>query len=324
MLAALVEPETAGDPMRAQTWVRSSLRTLSVRLAEKGHGVSPPTVGRLLGTLEFALHVNRKQVDARSGHPDRDAQFTYIAQQRARFAAQGLPIVSTDTKKKELIGNFKNAGAAWGAAPEAVNVHDFPSDALGRAVPYGVYDVTHNTGRVVVGQSGDTAAFAVDAVADWWLAEGQAAFPSAAHLLLLADGGGSNGARVRAWKERLQVQVCDRFGLRVTVCHYPPGCSKWNPIEHRLFSALSTNWAGTPLRSWETLLAGIRGTTNRTGLRVTAALQPGVYPIGQKVSKATMDALDLERHAICPTWNYTLHPRTHAPPAPSPAQEVIV
>lgn len=312
--------------MSTQTWVRSSLRTLSVRLAETGHGVSPPTVQRLLGKLEFALHINRKQVEARSGHPDRNAQFRYIAEQRATFSAAGQPILSTDTKKKalELIGNFKNAGQAWGSAPEAVNVHDFPSDALGRAVPYGVYDVTHNRGRVVVGQSGDTAAFAVDAVGDWWLAEGQAAFPLADHLLLLADGGGSNGAWTRAWKERLQVQICDRFGLSVTVCHYPPGCSKWNPIEHRLFGPISTNWAGTPLRTWQTLLAGIRGTTNRTGLTVTATMQPGLYPTGQKVSDAAMDALHLDRHAVCPAWNYTLRPRTTSTTTPSADQEVIV
>lgn len=308
--------------MTTQRWVRSSLRALSVRLAETGQGVSPPTVQRLLGKLGFALHVNRKQVEARGNHPDRDAQFRYIAEQRATFAAAGLPILSTDTKKKELIGNFKNAGRAWGRAPAPVNVHDFPSEALGRAVPYGIYDVTHNRGRVVVGQSGDTAAFAVDALVDWWRTEGQVAFPAADHLLLLADGGGSNGARTRAWKERLQVQVCDRFGLRVTVCHYPPGCSKWNPIEHRLFGPISTNWAGTPLRTWETLLAGIRGTTTRSGLTVTATLQPGPYPTGQKVSDAAMDALHLERHALCPTWNYTLHPRTAAPP--SAEQELIV
>ncbi len=322
-LEALVAPETAGDPMSAQTWVRSSLRTLSRRLAEAGHAASPPTVGRLLGGLEYALHANRKRVEPRAGHADRDVQFGYIADQRAAFAAAGRPILSVDTKKKELVGNFKQAGRAWSTAAEPVNTHDFPSDGHGRAVPYGLYDVARHRGHVAVGQSGDTPAFAVDALAGWWRTEGRAAYPDAEHLLLLADGGGSNGHRPRAWKARLQAEVCDRLGLAVTVCHYPTGCSKWNPIEHRLFGPISTNWAGTPLRTWETLLAGIRGTTSRTGLTVSAALLPGVYPKGQAVSEAEMDALHLERHAVCPNWNYTLRPRTAAPPPPS-GGEVIV
>jgi len=314
VLEELVAPETAGDPMTAQKWVRSSLRTLSVKLEAAGHVISPPTVGRLLRKLDYSLHVNAKKVEASSAHPDREQQFAYIAVQRATFTAAGLPIISTDTKKKELVGDFKNAGQTWSLEPIAVNVHDYPHDALGRAVPYGVYDVTNNRGFIYVGTSGDTPAFAADAIAAWWQTEGRAGFPLGTdHLLVLADAGGSNGCRVRAWKERLQVQICDRFGIAVTVCHYPTGCSKWNPIEHRLFSQISRNWAGVPLRTWETVLAFIRGTSTTKGLVVQASFQPGQYPKGQKVSDADMDALNIESHAILPIWNYTIRPRTPAP-----------
>jgi hypothetical protein len=327
LLAGIVAPETAGDPMSAQTWVRSSLRTLSGRLHAAGHGVSPPTVGRLLKKLGYALHVNAKRVEARAGHPDRDAQFAYIAEQRRAFADAGQPVISVDTKKKELIGNFKNAGRAWSPEAEAVNVHDFLGDALGRAVPYGVYDPTHNRGAVYVGSSGDTAALAVDAVARWWDTVGRATFPQADHLLILADAGGSNGCRLRLWKQQLQERVCDRLGLTVTVCHYPTGCSKWNPIEHRLFGPISLNWAGIPLRTWEGLLALIRGTTTATGLDVHAERLDGVYATGQTVSDAEMATLNLERHNVCPTWNYTIRPRSDPAPAPAlptPNREVIV
>ncbi|MCA1598617.1 MAG: ISAzo13 family transposase, partial [Chloroflexi bacterium] len=207
-LEEIVVPETAGDPMSDQKWVRSSLRTLSARLREAGHAVSPPTVGRLLKTLDDALHVNAKKVEARATHTDRDTQFGHIADQRQAFADAGLPIVSVDTKKKELIGAFKTAGRAWGKEAEAVNVHDFPSEAQGRAVPYGVYDVTHNRGAVYVGSSGDTAQFAVDALARWWETAGCATYPDAAHLLILADGGGSNGSRSHLWKQQLQERLC--------------------------------------------------------------------------------------------------------------------
>jgi hypothetical protein len=220
-----------------------------------------------------------------------------------RSNAHGLP--------GELVGDFKNVGQTWSLKPIAVNVHDYPHDALGRAVPYGVYDITTNRGFIYLGTSGDTPAFAVDAIAAWWQSDGHATWPGN-HLLVLADAGGSNGCRVRAWKERLQVHICDRLGLTVTVCHYPTGCSKWNPIEHRLFSQISRNWAGTPLRTWDTLLAFIRGTTTATGLVVRAAFQPGNYPKGQKVSDADMDALNIEPHAILPMWNYTIRPRVPA------------
>jgi hypothetical protein len=205
------------------------------------------------------LHVNAKKVEATSNHPDRNQQFDYIAVQRATFTVAGLPILSVDTKKKEIVGDFENAGQAWGREPTAVNVHDYPRDAVGRPVPYGVYDVTTNRGFVCLGASGDTPAFAADAVAAWWQTDGRAVYPNTDQLLLLADAGGSNGCRIRAWKERLQVQVSDRFGLTVIVCHYPTGRSKWNPVEHRLFSQISRNWAGVPLRTWDTLLVERHG-----------------------------------------------------------------
>jgi hypothetical protein len=302
--------------MTAQKWVRSSLRTLSLKLEAAGHAISPPTVGRLLRKLDYSLHVNAKKIEASSNHPDREQQFNYITVQRATFSAAGLPIISVDTKYKPLVGDFKNAGQTWTLEPIAVSVHDYPHDAVGRAVPYGVYDVTTNRGFVYVGTSGDTPAFAVDAIAAWWQAKGQAGYPPGTdQLLVLADAGGSNGCRIRAWKQRLQVQICDRFGIAVTVCHYPTGCSKWNPVEHRLFSQISRNWAGMPLRTWDTVMAYIRGTTTATGLEVQAIFEPGHYPKGQKVSDAEMNALTIEPHAILPIWNYTIRPRT-----PPPAQ----
>jgi hypothetical protein len=293
-----------------QIWVRSSLRYLCNRLTAIGHPVSPPTVGRLLKGLGYSLRVNAKKIEASSNHPDRDQQFDYIAVQRAAFTSAQLPILSIDAKKKELVGDFKNAGQAWVLEPTAVNVHDFPGDALGRAVPYGVYDLTNNRGLIYLGSSGDTPAFAADAIAAWWQADGRVTWPTSDHLLLLADAGGSNSCRTRAWKERVQVQICDRFGLTVTVCHYPTGCSKWNPIERRLFSHISNNWAGVPLRTWDTLLGFIRGTSTASGLTVQAIFQDGNYPTGQKVTDAAMAALRVEPHAICPQWNYTIRPRT--------------
>jgi Rhodopirellula transposase DDE domain len=311
-LAEVVAPDTAGDPQSEQKWVRRSLRQLSARLGALGHAASPPTVGRLLKTLDYALHVNAKKREASAAHPQRNEQFEYLAAQREAFATAGGPIISVDTKKKELIGNFKNAGQSWSREAEAVNVHDFRQDALGRAVPYGIYDVTRNRGTVCVGQSGDTPRFAVTAIAHWWATEGRLAFPDTDQLLILADAGGSNGCQPRLWKQQLQEQLCDRFGLRVTVCHYPTGCSKWNPIEHRLFGPISLNWAGQPLRTWETLLSLIRGAQTRTGLAVSAHRDDQVYPTGETVSDAEMAALHLEPHAVCPRWNYTIRPRQPA------------
>lgn len=294
--------------MSEQKWVRSSLRQLSTRLGATGHPASPPTVGRLLGDLGYALHVNAKKAEAKATHADRNAQFEHIAAQRQTFQAAGLPMISVDTKKKELIGNFKNAGQTWSQDAEEVNVHDFPQDAQGRAVPYGIYDLLQNRGTVYVGSSADTPHFAVDAIARWWETAGNVAFPQADALLILADAGGSNGCRPRQWKYQLQ-ELSDRCGLTITVCPYPTGCSKWNPIEHRLFSYISMNWAGKPLRTWDTMLGSIRGTTTTTGLEGCAVLHDGVYETGQSVSHAEMKRLNLEHHTICPRWNYTIRPR---------------
>lgn len=294
--------------MTQHKWVRSSLRHVATRLKQEGQGICPGTVGRLLRKHHYTLKVNVKR-EVGGQHPDRNRQFEYLATQKEAFLAANQPVISVDTKKKELVGNFKNAGATWCLSAERVNIHDFPQDALGRAVPYGIYDVAHNRGTVAVGQSADTPAFAVSALVCWWEREGQALYPKATRLLVLCDAGGSNGCRPRAWKHHLQEQLSDRFGLEVTVCHYPTGCSKWNPIEYRLFSPMSGNWAGIPLRTFETVLACIRGTTTRTGLTVSAFLQEGVYALGQKVSNAVMQSLNLHPHAVCPRWNYTFKPR---------------
>jgi Rhodopirellula transposase DDE domain len=309
VLQELGAPETAGDPMSEQKWVRSSLRQLSRRVCETGHPARPPTVGRLLDDLGDALHVNAKKAEASAAHADRNAPFEHITAPRQACAAAGLPIISVDTKKKELIGNFKNAGQAWSQEAEVGNVHDFPQDALGRAVPYDLYDLLHNRGTVSVGSSADTPQFAVEAIARWWATEGCGACPQADQLLILADAGGSHGCRPRQWKYQLQAQVSDRFGLTVTVCHYPTGCSKGQPSEHRLFSHLSLNGAGKPLRTWDTMLGDIRGPTTTTGLEVHAFLQAGVDETGQSVSDADIHMLPLERHALCPNWNDTIRPR---------------
>ena len=304
----MVTPETAGEPNSGQKWVRSSLRQLSRRLAQIGHPASPPTVGRLLKKLDYSLKANVKK-EAGKDHPDRDKQFGYIQTQKQTFQDAGLPIISVDTKKKELIGNFKNAGQTWCKEEEIVNVHDFPQDAVGRAVPYGIYEVNSNSGSVYVGVSADTPQFAVDVITSWWQDEGETSYPHADQLLILADGGGSNSYRSRVWKRQLQDQLSDQFGLEVTICHYPTGCSRWNPVEYRLFSHISLNWVGKPLRTFDTMLAYIRGTTTTTGLTVKASLVEGIYEKGQRVSDAEMETLNLERHEICPNWNYTLRPR---------------
>jgi len=308
---ALVEDEAAGDPMGEQKWVRSSLRHLSSELKGVGHTASRMTVGRLLKKLDYSLKRNVKRLTG-PPHPDRDRQFKYIEAQKKAFLEAGLPVISVDTKKKELIGNFKNAGSTWCREAEAVNVYDFQQDALGKAVPYGIYDVNHNLGYVYVGRSADTPQFAVDALALWWAREGGGSFPLANKILVLADGGGSNGHRPRRWKHQLQEQLADRLGLEVRVCHYPTGASKWNPVEHRLFGPISNNWAGKPLRTFEAMLAYIRGTTTETGLKVKAFLLDREYEKGVKVSDQEMEALDMDRHTICPNWNYTIKPRSVA------------
>jgi len=294
--------------MSDKKWVRSSLVHLQKRLQAAGHRISPPTVGRLLKKAKYSLKANKKN-DAGPDHPQRNTQFEYLIQQRKAFLEAGLPVLSVDTKKKELIGNYKNAGRTWCQQAQEVNLHDFAQDDTIRAVPYGLYDVTHNRGFVYVGSSADTPEFAVEAIATWWQTQGRLLYPNATRLLILADSGGSNGCHPRAWKKQVQEKLSDRFGLCVTVCHYPAGCSKWNPIEYRLFSPISINWAGKPLRSLDIMLACIRATTTRLGLTVQAFVLEGVYKTGQTASDAEMNALRMTRHEVCPRWNYTFEPR---------------
>ena len=299
--------------MSNEKWLNCRLADIKDRLDQQHHGVSRPVISRLLKKHDYHLRVNAKQVE-RKQHPDRDCQFRYLREQRALHQAAGQPALSGDTKKKELIGNFKNPGQVWGQSPERVNVHDFRNDAVGRAVPYGIYDLTHNRGTVYVGQSADTPAFAVDNIARWCATELPLHFPTATALMIEADAGGSNSATSRAWKQQLQEKVADRFDLTVTVCHYPTGSSKWNPIEHRLFSEISKTWAGCPLRSFETAVQYIRETKTSTGLTVQAHLVTDLYATGVKVPADTMATLNLQAHAVCPQWNYTIRPR----PRPSP------
>lgn len=303
--------ETAGDPMSEKKWVRRSLRKVSQALQASGFFASAMTVRRLLHAADYSLKTNRKENAA--SHPERDQQFRYIARVKHLFLEAGHPVISVDMKKKELIGDFKNPGRAWSQAAEQVNVHDFRSDALGLAAPYGIYDLLHNLGYVYVGTSADTAELAMDAIMWWWQSDDRPRFPNEDKLLILCDAGGSNGYRLRLWKQQLQDQLADRLGLEVMICHYPTGASKWNPIEHRLFSYISMNWAGKPLRTFETLLGYIRDTTTETGLRVKATLSRKVYQKRIKVSDQEMAALNLTRRNICPQWNYIIKPRAVLP-----------
>jgi hypothetical protein len=298
--------------MRRQKWVRLSLEELQRRLCQRGHSVAVATIRRLLKELGYSLKANRKRFTG-PRHPDRDRQFRYIARLRRRFQREGWPIISVDTKKKELIGNFKNDGATWCDEAEEVNVYDFLDDAEGRSVPYGIYLPQRDRGYVYVGMSGNTPDFAVAAIRQWWQTAGQRLFPGARRLLILADAGGSNGCRPRRWKVRLQ-QLADEYQLTITVSHYPRGASKWNPIEHRLFSYISINWAGKPLRTLRLMLGYIRGTRTESGLQVRARLLPGKYPVGVKVSDQEFRAVWLYRHKTCPRWNYTIRPRKRVTP----------
>ena len=293
--------------MTQDKFVRRSLRQLSDELAALGHEACPMTVANLLRGLGYNLRVNRKRITG-PYHPDRDRQFGYIEATIAEFRAEGLPIVSVDTKKKELVGNFANGGAVWLEEPFEVNAHDFISDAVCRAVPYGLYDLLANKGHVVVGSSADTPDFAAEAVSRWWVRCGCKRYGAAGRLLILADSGGSNGCRPRLWKRRLQ-GLADWYDLEVTVCHYPRGASKWNPVEHRLFSQISRNWAGVPLRTATVMLALLRGTGTAAGLEVTAEWLEGKYRRGVVVSDAEMAALNIEHHGPCAQWNYTIKPR---------------
>jgi hypothetical protein len=306
-LERLLSDEIAGDPMTEQKWVRSSLRILSQKLVDEGHRASAATVARLLKDLGFSLKPNKRK-QGRLGCPERDQQFKYITSEKQRFITARWPIISIDTKKKELIGEFRNNGRTWRRQGEEVNEHDFPGVAKWRAVPFGIYNVAKNEGYVYVGISNDTPEFAVCSIAQWWKDEGSRVYPNGSELLILADSGGCNGCRARAWKLNLQEKLCDTFSLTATVCHYPTGCSKWNPVEHRLFSYISMNWQGKPLKSLEIMLGYIRGTSTATGLKVKAFLDRGLKR-GQKVKTEDLERLQIEPHAVCPKWNYTLYPR---------------
>jgi hypothetical protein len=306
-LEALVDPATRGDPMSPLRWTSKSTRTLAEELAGQGHAVAERTVAKLLHGAGYSLQAVRKTREGGT-HPDRDAQFRYLSEQVNAHLCAGQPVVSVDTKKKELVGRYKNAGREWQpqGEPEQVEVYDFVGEA-GKAIPYGVYDLAANTAWVSVGRDHDTAAFAVATLRRWWQAMGRPLYPAADRLLICADGGGSNGSRVRLWKVELATFAAES-GLAITCCHLPPGTSKWNKIEHRLFAHISMNWRGRPLESHETVVQLIAATTTRTGLAVRAELDDGHYPSGIKVSDAQMAALPLDRHEFHGNWNYTLRP----------------
>jgi hypothetical protein len=308
-LEQLLINDIAGDPMNEQRWIRTSLSHLSGELTKMSYSISRDTVRRLLRDMGFSRKSNKRR-QPKPKCPTRNEQFEYIALQRKRFSSSGSPLISVDTKKKELVGPFRNPGQSWCRESDEVDEHDFPSSAECKAVPFGIYDVAKNSGYVVVGISNNTPEFAVNAIVRWWETEGRNNYPKSEELLILADGGGGNGSRSKAWKLNLQLKFCDRFGLTVTVCHYPPGCSKWNPVEHRLFSYISTNWAGKPLRTLGILLGYIRGTTTRTGLTVKATLDDTTYRKGPKVKREEIRALNLNCHDVLPQWNYTLSPRS--------------
>jgi len=303
----LIEEATAGDPMSRQKWLRGSLRHLRQKLEEQGYKISLMTLRRLLVEQDYSLKSNQKEVAEAT--PDRDRQFRYIQRVKQVFLKAGHPIISVDAKKRELVGNFKNPGRLWRREPERVNVHDFPSDAIAKATPYGIYDVVHNLGYVYIGISANTPEFAVDAIVRWWKRQDRPHFPNESKVLILCDSGGSNGYRPRNWKKQLQVALADVFQIEVMICHYPTGASKWNPVEHRLFSFISLNWAGIPLRSLNTMLKLIRGTTTETGLKVKAALIQRDYSTGVKVSDQEMAKLHIVRRSIHPHWNYMIKPR---------------
>jgi transposase len=305
-LLALVEPHERGDPMSPLRWTTKSTRTLADELTRQGHKVGADTVGDLLREEGFSLQGNAKTIEGRR-HPDRDAQFRYINDQVKGHQGTADPVISVDTKKKELVGQFANTGREWRprGQPVATHTHDFPGDSAGKAVPYGVYDLTTDAGWVSVGTDHDTAAFAVESIRRWWKAAGQGEYPRARRLLVTADAGGSNGYRTRAWKAELAALAVET-GLEITCCHFPPGTSKWNKVEHRLFSHITMNWRGRPLTSHEVIVNTIAATTTRTGLRVRAGLDTSAYDTGIKISDRQMEALPLTRHDWHGDWNYTL------------------
>ena len=314
-LKRLVEPATRGDPMQPLLWTTRSLRNLVTELAKEGHKVCPTVVSDLLRGMGYSLQANNKTREG-GQHIDRDAQFQYINTQAATFLAANEPVISVDTKKKELVGNFKNNGREWRrqGRPELVNIHDFIDPKLNRAVPYGVYDITNNVGWVSVGTDHDTASFAVNAIRRWWRTMGKKRHPTGKRLMITADGGGSNGYRLRLWKIELQ-KLANELKLPITVCHLPPGTSKWNKIEHRLFSFITINWRGKPLRSYRTIVQLIAATTTDGGLKVRAELDEKKYPKGVKVSDLQMADINLTRHSFHGDWNYTISPhrKNHGP-----------
>lgn len=308
-LEKLINPTERGDPESPLRWTSKSVRHLAKELKRMGHQTSHKMVAEMLHDLGYSLQGNRKTLEG-SSHPDRDAQFEHINRQAQEYFATSDPVISVDTKKKELVGEFKNGGREWrpqGMA-EKVKVHDFMEPELGRAIPYGVYDMSTNSGWVSVGIDNDTSSFAVETIRRWWQSMGSERYPNAERLFITADGGGSNGARVRLWKLELQA-LSDELGIPISVSHFPPGTSKWNKIEHRLFSFISQNWRGKPLISHEVIVNLIASTTTETGLQVRAELDTGTYPAGRKVSEKEVAEIDLRRDIFHGEWNYTIFPR---------------
>jgi Rhodopirellula transposase DDE domain len=313
LLDKILEETTAGDPMSQLRWTSKSTRTMAEELTRLGHPVSWVTVARCLDDMGYSLQANRKSKEGPQ-HADRDAQFRYINRQVKAQMATGDPVVSVDAKKKELVGPFKNGGRTWRpkGKPREVNTKDFPSLAQGKALPYGVYDTGQNRAVVNVGVTHDTAEFAVESIRRWWKLDGRKSYPTARRLLICADAGGSNGTRLRAWKLNLQ-EMADEIQIPITVCHYPPGTSKWNKIEHRLFSFISLNWRGEPLINYETIINLIGETKTRTGLKVKAVLDTNEYETGIKVSDEELEEIQIRRHKVHPAWNYTISPRRRDP-----------
>jgi hypothetical protein len=307
-LEGLIDEQTRGDPESALRWICKSTRAIAQELGQQEHAVSHMKVAQILHDLDYSLQSNRKTEEG-ADHPDRDAQFRHINVTVKRCLRQRIPVISVDTKKKELIGNYDNAGRQWRAAKQPIPVqgHDFPSPEVPRAYPYGIYDVGRNAGFVNVGTDHDTGAFAVASIRGWWRSEGRGIYPDAKTILITADGGGSNGWRLRLWKLELQ-KFADQTALAIAVCHFPPGTSKWNKIEHRLFSFISSNWRGEPLRDYETIVNLIAGTTTAKGLKVTCRLDRRKYPTGREVSDAQMQRVNLERNKFHGEWNYLIKP----------------
>jgi hypothetical protein len=310
LIERIVAETTAGDPETPLRWTSKATRTIAGELARSGHAISAMTVARCLHEMGYSLQANRKSKEGRQ-HADRDAQFRYISSQVKGFLKAGDPVISVDTKKKELVGEFRNAGRTWRpkGTPREVNSKDFPNLAAGKAVPYGAYDIARNRAVVNVGVSHDTAEFAVESIRRWWRIDGRRVYREVTGLLICADAGGSNGSRLHGWKLHLQ-RLADEIPLEITVCHYPPGTSKWNKIEHRLFSFISLNWRGQPLVNFETVVNLIGGTRTRSGLKVKALLDTNHYETGIKVPAREMAELNLRRHNFQPDWNYTLTPRS--------------